>query len=159
VNSDSSSAGGDNGTAEVRAPAAKKVVLLVDVHADTRDSRAKVMGNMGVSVHCASSAVGARAKLQTGVYNLVLVDLGRDLDGAESLVHEIRLKYPGQLVAFLVGSPLFVATSLNGHRPRAARVLPAQGAQPVPVVRAANPPPREFDFGQKIKEAEAEDVA
>lgn len=160
MSNDSSSAGdGIGASAGVRGPVAKKAVLLVDVHAHTRDSRAKVMEDRGVSVHCASNAAGARAKLEAGVYNLVLVDLGRDVDGAEALVREIRLTYPGQLVAFLVGSPLFVATSLNGHKPRAARVLPAHNAQPVPVVRAANTLPREFDFGQKIKEAEAEDVA
>lgn len=134
----------------------KKLVLLVDVNSQTRDSRAKVMRTLGVTVHCASSPRGARSKLEAGAYDLILVDLGADTEGAEALVQEIRLKNSRQLVAFLVGSPLFVATSLNRKGARPSRVLRPLRPSPVP---KANTPAKTFDFGQKVKDAEAEEVA
>jgi DNA-binding NtrC family response regulator len=134
----------------------KKTVLLVDVNSHTRESRSRIMRTLGVTVHCAASLRGARSKLESGVYNLVLVDLGADTAGAEALVQEIRLKKPRQLVAFLVGSPLFVATSLNGKRGRLSRVLQPLSPSPVPKPKS---PAKRFDFGQKIKDAEAEEVA
>lgn len=133
----------------------KKVVLLVDVNPETRESRAKVMRTLGVTVHCASSARGARSKMDSGAYNLILVDLGADSDAAEALVQEIRLKHPRQLVAFLVGSPLFLAKSLRSKGVSLSRV--AQSIVPSPVSKViTNAKP--FDFGQKIKDAEAEEV-
>ncbi len=134
----------------------KKVVLLVDVNPETRESRAKVMRTLGVTVHCASSARGARSKLDSGAYNLILVDLGADSDGAEALVQEIRLKHPRQLVAFLVGSPLFVAKSLRHKGVPRSRVAHSIVPSPVSTVMKNVKP---FDFGQKIKDAEAEEVA
>jgi CheY-like chemotaxis protein len=132
----------------------KKVVLLVDTNAHTRDSRAKIMRTLGVTVHCASSAGAARARFESGSYNLVLLDLGGDVDGAEHLAQEIKVKNPRQLVGFLVGSPLFVATSLSGKVTRRARVAPPATAVPV---QKANPPMASgIDFGQKIRDAEAE---
>ena len=132
----------------------KKVVLLVDVNAHRRESRAKIMRSMGVTVHCASSVRGAWSKMDSGAYNLILVDLGADSERAELLVQEIRLKDPRQLVAFLVGSPLFVAKSL---RPKGASPLRvSQSIAPSAVLKAkANEKP--FDFGQKIKDAEAQE--
>ncbi len=131
-----------------------KLVLLVDVNAETRDSRAKAMRTLGVTVHCASSARGARSKLDSGAYNLILVDLGADSDGAEALVQEIRLKDSRQLVAFLVGSPLFVAKSLRNKGVSPSRV--AQSIAPSSVSKAMTND-KTFDFGQRIKDAEAEE--
>lgn len=158
MNSDSSHGDGSgNATSSPGSiPLPKKVVLLVDVNPERRESRAKVMRTLGVTVHCASSARGARSRMDSGAYNLILVDLGADSDAAEALVQEIRLKHPGQLVAFLVGSPLFVAKSLRNKgvsRPRVAQ--PTVASQ----VSAAITNDKAFDFGQKIKEAEAEEVA
>jgi hypothetical protein len=132
----------------------KKLVLLVDVNAHTRESRAKAMRTLGMEVQCTSSAHDARAKLESGAYNLILVDLGADTDGAEALVQEIRVKDPRQLVAFLVGSPLFVATSLRGKAVRPSRLL-----RPAAPSRASVTPPKSFDFGGKIKEAEGKEIA
>ena len=137
-------------------PLLKKVVLLVDVNANTRQSRAKVMRTLGVTVHCAPDAHGARSRMESGSYNLILVDLGADTDGAESLVQEIRLKHPRQLVAFLVGSPLFVAKSLRNRGTAPSRVAQSTVSSPVSKVRTSAKP---FDFGQKIKDAEAEELA
>ncbi len=134
----------------------KKVVLLIDVNPETRESRAKVMRTLGVTVHCASSARGARSKMDSGAYNLILVDLGADSDAAEALVQEIRLKDPRQLVAFLVGSPLFVAKTLRGKGNLPSRVPRPVAPPPVSKPLTANKP---FDFGQKIKDAEAGQVA
>ncbi len=134
----------------------KKVVLLIDVNARTRESRAKVMRTLGVTVHCAASARGARLKMDSGAYNLILVDLGADKDAAEALVEEIRLKDSRQLVAFLVGSPFFVAKSLRNKGVSLSRV--AQSIVNSPMSKAMTNDKR-FDFGQKIKDAEAEEVA
>lgn len=137
-------------------PLLKKLVLLIDVNANTRESRAKVMRTLGVTVHCASSARSARSKMDAGTYNLILVDLGADRNGAESLVQEIRLKHPRQLVAFLVGSPLFVAKSLRHEGVSPSQVV--QSIVPSPASRAITGA-KPFDFGQKIKDAEATQVA
>ncbi len=134
----------------------KKVVLLVDVNPQTRESRAKVMRTLGVTVHCASSARGALTKLDSGAYNLILVDFGADSDAAEALVQEIRLKHPRQRVAFLVGRPLFVAKSLRNKGVSRSRVAHSVVPSPVSTVMTNAKP---FDFGQKIKDAEAEEVA
>jgi CheY-like chemotaxis protein len=134
-----------------------KIVLLIDINPHTRDSRAKMMRTLGVTVDCVDSAEAAHSRLATGKYNMVLVDLGRDLDGAELLAQDIRSRNPRQLVAFLVGSPLFVATSLkrdgmSRQRPRVAVVAGAVQKPNAPAVAS-------MDFGQKIRAAEAEQAA
>ena len=92
----------------------KKSVLLVDSNRHSRESRAKIMRTMGVRVDCAANADSARVRLASEKYNLILVDLGRNVAAAESFVSEIRTRNSHQLVGFLVGSPLFVAQSLGG---------------------------------------------
>jgi hypothetical protein len=59
----------------------KKTVLLIDVDSTTRESRSKIMRTLGVTVHCAATVAGARQKLESGSYNLVLVNLGSDVCG------------------------------------------------------------------------------
>jgi CheY-like chemotaxis protein len=130
----------------------KKTVLLIDVDSTSREARSKVMRALGVTVHCAATVTGARQKLESGSYNLILVDLGSEVEAAKAFVEEIRTKNPRQLVAFLVGSPLFVATSLDGQpvaqpKARAPRTEPVHKADP--------PASSVFDFGQKIRDAEA----
>ncbi len=134
----------------------KKMVLLIDVNSETRESRSKVMRTLGVTVHCASSARSARSKLDSSAYDLILVDLGADNESAEALVEEIREKNPRQLVAFLVGSPMFVATSLDAKRARPSRTLRAPGPVAVP---KAGTPGKAFDFGQRVKDAQAKQIA
>ena len=129
----------------------RKTVLLVDPDRRSRESRAKVMRTLGVQVDCAANPGAARMRLANGRYNLVLVDPGDNPEAAESLVQEIKTNNSRQLVQFLIGKPLFVASSLSGHnlRPR-RRTVPAAAvvATPLPVVT-------EIDFGQKIRDAEA----
>ncbi len=130
---------------------AQKSVLLVDANRQTRQSRAKIMRTMGVRVECVANADTARAKLAAEKYNLILVDLGHDVTGAESLVGEIRSRNSRQLVGFLVGSPLFVSQSLNGKpsRPMPLSVVPT-GARVAEVKGAAS------EFGQKTGNAETD---
>lgn len=134
-----------------------KTVLLIDINPQTRDSRAKVMRTMGVVVDCAASAEAAHTRLATGKYNMVLVDLGRDVEGAELLAQEIKSRIPRQLVAFLVGRPLLVATSLkrDGTGRERSSVQAVTGAVLKPNAPAGAP----MDFGQKIRAAEAEQAA
>jgi CheY-like chemotaxis protein len=135
----------------------KKTVLLVDSNLRSRESRAKVMRTLGVHVDCAASASAARVRLAAEKYNLILVDLGRDVDSAESLVHEIRARNSRQLVQFLVGSPLFVAATPNGHSSR-----PRRAPAPVPATsgqQSGTPAVAGIDFGQKVRDAEAEEIA
>ncbi len=128
-----------------------KTVLLVDSNRLSRDSRAKIMRAMGVRVECAPTAEAARALLQSGTYNLILVDLGPDIAAAESLVKGIKAANSRQLVGFLVGRPLFVATSLKS-KPRPRRE-PAMAIPTAPVPAAISPM---TDFGQRVRDAEAE---
>ena len=156
-NNNSRGAGGGSGTSLLgNISPLKKVVLLVDVDPETRESRAKIMRTLGVTVHCASSARGARSKMDSGAYNLILVDLGTDSEAAETLVQEIRLKHPRQLVAFLVGSPLFVAKSLRKNDVSRSRV--PQPIVPSTVSKVITHD-KAFNFGQKIRDAQGEEVA
>src|SRR5512146_118968 len=127
----------------------KKVVLLVDSNSQTRESRSKVLRKLGVTVHSAANAATARTRLANSKFDLVLVDLGRDIEGAESLVAEIRLKNRKQRVAFLVGKPFYVASSLKRKDPVALPVL----LPPKVPVEDANVSAL-TDFGKRIKEAE-----
>ena len=131
-----------------------KTVLLVDSDRQSRESRTQALRAQGAQVDCVASVAAARTRLATETYKLILVDLGRNIDGAETLVQEIRARNSRQLVRFLVGSPLFIATSLNGHRTQ-------QGPVPLPTMpseKVRNPVSKTFDFGQKVREAEAEET-
>ncbi len=128
-----------------------KTVLLVDSNPLSRESRAKIMRGMGVRVECAPTAQAARARLESGTYNLILVDLGTDIDGAQSLVNGIKAANSRQLVGFLVGRPLFVATSLKSKL--RSRREPATAS---PAVAAPPPISPADDFGRRVRDAEAE---
>jgi len=129
----------------------KKTVLLVDVHPASREERSRVMRELGAAVDCAANAVTAISLCQSGAYNLVLVDLGHDVPGAERLAEQIKAGNPRQRVAFLVGSPLYVASSLrrNGSK------QPSAPAKVGPVGSAAAAV-GSLDFGQRVRNAEAD---
>ncbi len=128
-----------------------KTVLLVNSNLRTRESRAKVLRSKGVLVDCVPNAEAARMRLAAAQYNLILVDLGHELDVAESLVREIKTKNPRQTLGFLVGSPLFVATSLSRNR---SRLRPTPASMPVRVENAATPAVPGDDFGKRVRDAE-----
>ncbi len=128
-----------------------KTVLLVDSNRLSRDSRAKIMRAMGVRVECAPTAEAAREHLKSGTYNLILVDPGSDITATESLVKDIKAANSRQLVGFLIGRPLFVATSLKS-KPRPVR----EPAITIPAIAAAPPISPADDFGRRVRDAEAE---
>ena len=132
----------------------KKTVLLVDSSLPSRESRAKVMRARGVRVDCVANVAAARVRLAAETYNLILVDPGRNTGAAESLVQEIRVKNSRQLVRFLVGSPLFIAKSLGGHKHEPAPVASPAAVPDAPSTLVSTG----FDFGQKIRDAEAEEI-
>ena len=132
----------------------KKTVLLVDSSLPSRESRAKMMRARGVRVDCVANVASARVRLAAETYNLILVDPGRNAGAAEALVQEIRVKNSRQLVRFLVGSPLFIAKSLGGRKHEAEPVASTAAVPDAP----STPVSTGFDFGQKIRDAEAEEI-
>ena len=94
-----------------RTSVSKKRVLLVDTNAGMRQQRATVLRKHGLEVTCASDLQDARSLCRHESYNLVLIDAGEDRGGALDLCREIKGERPGQLVAFLVGEPHYLATS------------------------------------------------
>lgn len=133
----------------------KKTVLLIDLDSTTREARSKVMRAMGVTVHCAATMAGARQKLEAGSYDLVLLDLGPDVEAAKSLAQEVKARNSRQLVAFLVGRPLYVSMTLD-EPPVASKVRAQRMAT---VHKSESPAASIFDFGQKIREAETKRIA
>jgi CheY-like chemotaxis protein len=127
-----------------------RIILLVDSNPRTRESRAKEFRARGVIVHCAADANTARARTASAAYNLVLVDLGQDCEAAEKLVQEIRANNPRQRAAFLVGSPLYVASSLKRSSTQRARLPETASVLPTRKPEALS------DFGQRVKDAEAD---
>lgn len=121
-------------------PGYKKSVLLVDSNPVTREARADSMRALGMTVNAVGTGVAARAKLDTAEFDLVLLESGSDVEGAEKLARSISGKNPRQLIGFLVGSPAYIVTSLDGKSvPRPAR--------PAPKTPKA---PEVFDFGQRV---------
>jgi CheY-like chemotaxis protein len=130
---------------------AKKTVLLVDINSETREARARMLRSLGVTVHCAANSRSARSRYDSGAYNLVLVDLGPDAAAAEQLAAEMKQARPRQLVAFLVGRPFYLASSL-GSAGAKTRGGPARIQDRVRTLQA--PTAGSMDFGQKIRDAE-----
>jgi CheY-like chemotaxis protein len=130
-----------------------KTILLVDVNTESREKRASTLRKLGVNVHCATSAASAQARFERGTYNLVLLDFGKDNTRSQALADEIHAQKPRQMVAFLVGSPMFVSHTLNGvpkkSKATADIVSDASGS-----VDAKEPEPT--DFGREVKQAESE---
>ena len=122
-------------------------ILLVDVHKDSRDIRAENMRKLGATVDCVSNSDSALSQFGPGLYRLVLIDLGNNVDGAEQLARDIRLKHPKQMVGFLIGAPTFIARNLTRKavKPISIPVGPTE-----PVVSQ----PDESDFGRSVREAE-----
>jgi len=127
----------------------------VDSDIRSRETRARGMRAQGVRVDCVASAAAARVRLAAETYNLILVDPGCEVGDAESLVQEIRSRNSRQLVRFLVGGPLFVAKSLSGGNCASGpQRVPAPGAAPD---KQSTPAAGGSDFGQKIRDAEADE--
>ncbi len=87
----------------------KKCVLLMDTNSERRALRKKIMASHGVEMIAASDFEEAALVWHRDRYDMVLIDIRRDYQGALSFRDEIKKDSPDQIVAFLVGRPDFVA--------------------------------------------------
>ncbi|HET9698020.1 MAG TPA: hypothetical protein VFP40_14200 [Terriglobales bacterium] len=127
-------------------PRVNKSVLLIDANARTREARAANLRKLGATVDAASNATMGLFQFGTGSYRLVLIDLGRDLEGAERLASEIRLKNPSQSVGFMVEGPTLISKTLGPTRATPAITMVQPISEP-----ASSP---DSEFGRAVKEAE-----
>ncbi len=81
----------------------------MDTNPERRALRKKIMALHNVEMISASDLYEAAAIWHRDRYDLVLIDIRRDHRGALDLRDEIKKESPKQIVAFLVGSPDFVA--------------------------------------------------
>jgi len=87
----------------------KKSVLLMDTNPERRALRKKIMALHNVEMISAGDLHEASLIWHRDRYDLVLIDIRRDYHGALALRDEIKKDSPDQVVAFLVGSPEYVA--------------------------------------------------
>jgi CheY-like chemotaxis protein len=87
---------------------AKPSILLMDINAERRTLRKKVLSLHGVEVIFATDLVEASSIWHRDRYDLVLMDIRRDHYGCLAWRDEIKKENPNQIVAFLVGPPRFV---------------------------------------------------
>jgi CheY-like chemotaxis protein len=93
-----------------RSPFDGKKVLLIDEKQITRDTRANVLREHGVEVDAADSLQRARVLWKFHRYDLVLLDVRRQLPGeALQFYEQIRDASPRQRFAFLVGPPVYLS--------------------------------------------------
>jgi len=86
-----------------------KHVLLVDTNSERRALRKKVLKLRGMDVLVCSDLDEARSLWQRERYDLVLIDIRADRSGSMDFRNEVKKTSPGQIVAFLVGRPDYVA--------------------------------------------------
>jgi len=90
-------------------------VLLIDCCQATRAVRATVLRSCRVEVHETENLSGARLLWQPNVYDLVMLDVRRQLPGDSLEFYEqIRDASPHQRFAFLVGPPLYLSRTWPG---------------------------------------------
>jgi hypothetical protein len=112
----------------------------------TREARAANMRKLGATVDAVSNATMGLHQFGADSYRLVLIDLGRDRDGAERLASEIRLKKPLQSIGFMVEGPTLISKTLG----------PGRGASITALVPAISNRTSEAEtgFGRAVREAE-----
>ncbi len=91
--------------------AVKKHILMVVTRSPKNNLRANVLRKHGLEVVCANHIGDARLLWHPDTYDLVLFDLHRENGAAAELCRDIKAERPGQLVAFLVGKPEYLATA------------------------------------------------
>ena len=89
-------------------PKAKRVLLMV-TNRSRRNLRATVYRNSGIEVVCATHIGDARDLWHPKAYDLVLFDVGSDLQGSIALSADMKTACPGQKIAWLVGEPEFLS--------------------------------------------------
>jgi CheY-like chemotaxis protein len=125
-----------------------KSILLVDLDPHSCEARAQAFRDRGVMVDCAQDAAVARTRYQAGIYNLVLVDLGADVVGAQQLAAAIKSANPRQKIAFLLGVPPYVALAPGSNR--------APRREAAPSAPAAATTTASSDFGRRVRQIESE---
>jgi CheY-like chemotaxis protein len=89
-------------------PDHKFSVLLMDINAERRKLRTRIMGLHGLDVIVACDLTEASLFWHRDRYDMVLMDIRADHRGCIELRDEIKKQQPGQIVGFLVGGPKFV---------------------------------------------------
>ena len=93
-----------------------KKVLLIDSCQATREVREAVLRSHGVDVHAAQSFAGARFLWQPNVYDLILLDVRRQLPGeALEFYEHIKGVSPRERIVFLVGPPTYLSLTWPGE--------------------------------------------
>jgi CheY-like chemotaxis protein len=99
--------------ASIPAPLKKKRVLLVDTSTAKRSLRADTMRRLGMEVDCAADLSEARCWWRADLYNLVLIDMESELGRRDRFCEDMRSATPPQQLAFLVGTPDYLADAPN----------------------------------------------
>jgi CheY-like chemotaxis protein len=95
---------------------AGKTVLLIDRNQRTREARASVLRAHGIEVHEADSLQAARFLWQPKGYDLILLNMRRNLPGeALEFYEQIRTASPKEHFAFLVGPPVYLSRTWPGE--------------------------------------------
>jgi len=99
--------------APIPAEVKKKRVLLIDTSQPKRELRAEVMRKCGMEVDCAADIAEARSWWRAALYDLVLINMEKGRGYRDKFCEDIRGATPPQRLAFLVGSPEYLAASPN----------------------------------------------
>lgn len=83
-------------------------MLLMDMNADRRALRKKILELHGVEVAGATDLLEAASIWHRDRYDVVLIDIRMDHRGCIAWRDEIKKEKPQQIVAFLVGKPNYV---------------------------------------------------
>ena len=89
----------------------RRRVLLVDTSARKRDLRAEVLRKLEIDVDCAADIGEARCWWKADFYDLVLIAMEKGRGHRDEFCDHIRGAKPPQRLAFLVGSPDYLAHS------------------------------------------------
>jgi len=89
-------------------PLDKISILLMDMNADRRALRKKILELDGVDVVTANDLLEATSIWHRDRYDVVLLDIRMDHRGCVAWRDEIKKEKPRQIVAFLVGKPNYV---------------------------------------------------
>jgi CheY-like chemotaxis protein len=107
-------------------PPKKKRVLLVDTSTVKRGLRAETMRKLGMEVDCAADLSEARCWWRADLYNLVLIDMESELGRRDRFCEDMRGATPPQQLAFLVGTPDYLANAPNADVTLSAPTLDDQ---------------------------------
>jgi hypothetical protein len=99
---------------ETSAKGQAKKILLVVTNRSRRNLRATVFRNLGIDVVCAAHIGDARELWHPKAYDLVLFDVGANLDGSVVLCADMKAECPAQRIAWLVGQPEFLSFQPRG---------------------------------------------